>query len=117
MAARTSVHVQSSETWKVGSWTPGVKPCCWLSAQCEITRNVKTLLDANFHRQGNGGANPSAEEMALMKIYMRDPDLFPMIKEEWENKLGWKGPAIYLLGDICRRELLLEIEGIWLIRR
>ena len=82
----------------------------------EISRNVKALLDAQFHQQGRGDGNRFAEDMAMMKIYLRDRKLFPVIKEEWENKLGWKGPALYLLGDICRSELLLEIEGIWLAR-
>lgn len=81
----------------------------------EISRNMKALLDAQFYPR-NGGGNRFAEETALMKIYLRDPGLFPVVKEVWENKLGWKGPALYLLGDICRRDLLLEIEGVWLTR-
>ena len=54
--------------------------------------------------------------MAMMKIYLLGPELFPMIKEEWEHKLRWKGPALCLLGYICGREPLMEIEGIWLPR-
>ena len=82
----------------------------------EISRNVKALLSAQIHPQGRGDGERFVGDMAMMKVYLRDPKLYPAIKEEWENKLGWKGPALYLLGDICRRELLLEIEGVWLAR-
>ena len=65
---------------------------------------------------GRAGGDHFTDNMAMMKIYLRDPRFFPVIKEEWENKLGWKGPASCLLGDICRREPLLEIEGVWVAR-
>lgn len=82
----------------------------------EISRNISALLDAQFSPSRNGGRGRSSSIMALMKIYLRDPKLFPLIRDEWENKLGWKGPTLYLQGDICRSDLLLEIEGIWQAR-
>jgi chorismate lyase/3-hydroxybenzoate synthase len=82
----------------------------------EINRNMKSLLDAQFPLYMNEEGNPYVEDMAMAKIYLRDPDLYSVIKDTWENTLGWIGPSIYLVGDICRRELLLEIEGIWRAR-
>lgn len=79
----------------------------------EISRNMKALLEAQFPSIENEEGNGFAEDMAMIKIYLRDSDLFPVIKDVWENLLGWKGPSLYLVGDICRQELLLEIEGIW----
>ncbi|MGV7220127.1 MAG: hypothetical protein ACQ9MH_01230 [Nitrospinales bacterium] len=82
----------------------------------EISQNMKSLFDAQFPVNKNVDGNPYAEDMAMAKIYLRDSKLFSRVKDVWENSLGWKGPSIYLVGDICRRELLLEIEGIWRVR-
>ena len=82
----------------------------------EINRNMRSLFEAQFPLYRNEEGNPYAEDMAIAKIYLRDPGLYSVIKEVWEDTLGWKGPSIYLLGDICRQELLLEIEGIWRVR-
>jgi chorismate lyase / 3-hydroxybenzoate synthase len=44
---------------------------------------------------------------------VRDPTLVPMIAERLQEAYPDAAP-IFLAGDICRRELLLEIECIQL---
>ena len=45
----------------------------------------------------------------LLKVYVRDPTLVPMVAEALQETYPGAAP-IFLAGDICRRELLLEIE-------
>ena len=46
-------------------------------------------------------------------MYVRDPTLVPMIAAGLQRAYPGAAP-IFLAGDICRRELLLEIEYIQL---
>jgi len=53
----------------------------------------------------------SRSSQDLMKVYLRDPALLTPVATHLRR--SWPGHQIlFLAGDICRRELLLEIEGI-----
>lgn len=69
----------------------------------EIVRNLATLgatLD--------GGAPP---EHCLFKIYVRDPAQIDALAQRMQAAFP-RCPMLILAADICRRELLLEIEAI-----
>ena len=48
---------------------------------------------------------------AHWKIYLRDPGLLAGVREELDRALDPASPRLYVAGDICRMDLLLEIEG------
>ncbi len=50
--------------------------------------------------------------LRLLKVYVRNEADLPVIRSLIESTLGRKPPSLYLLSDICRSELLLEIEAI-----
>ncbi|AMN45628.1 hypothetical protein ACG33_00610 [Steroidobacter denitrificans] len=59
------------------------------------------------------GGHPARD---LMKVYLRDPALLAPVAARLRR--SWPDPQIlFLAGDICRRELLLEIEGIQPLRQ
>lgn len=77
----------------------------------ETLRNVRALLE----RAANVAASDSRSLFTepLLKVYIRHARDFPLIQELLTQELGEKIPIIYLNGDLCRRELLVEIEGIY----
>lgn len=67
-------------------------------------------------RAGPVGAPASHPQRDLMKVYLRDPALLTPVATHLRR--AWPDQQIvFLAGDICRRELLLEIEGIQSLRR
>ncbi len=51
-------------------------------------------------------------DLSLMKVYIRHPEHYKMIKEALSLRMGKDVSIIYLQGDICRANLLLEIEAV-----
>ncbi|HEY0720798.1 MAG TPA: hypothetical protein VGE50_06050 [Gammaproteobacteria bacterium] len=73
----------------------------------EALNNIRRLLDLAYP----GHALPFALVRTL-KIYVRHEKDLPAIRSQIEAVTGKAIPSIYLLADICRSELLLEIEAI-----
>jgi len=62
-------------------------------------------------RTGPDPEYASGSNQGLMKVYLRDPALLTPVATHLRR--SWPGHQIlFLAGDICRHELLLEIEGI-----
>lgn len=79
-----------------------------LDAQFDETiRNIESLTR---HALGEGPSTDPREE-AIYKIYIRHPEHYHRVRELFE---AWAGdvPALYLASDICRSDLLLEIEAV-----
>ncbi len=82
-------------------------------AQLEETRaNLRALLTETLRVRGSA-LDPAELQPESLKVYVRNPADFAVIA----NKLArWslpQEPTLYLQADICRRELLLEIEGTY----
>lgn len=77
-----------------------------LAAQLDETlANLHSLLAASCSHVPLGARSP-------LKVYVRHAvDLNP-VHEMLRSRLGDAVPLLLLHGDVCRRELLLEIEGI-----
>jgi chorismate lyase/3-hydroxybenzoate synthase len=77
-----------------------------LAAQLDETlANLHSLLAASGSHVPLGARSP-------LKVYVRHAvDLNP-VHEMLRSRLGDAVPLLLLHGDVCRRELLLEIEGI-----
>lgn len=75
----------------------------------EILANIKALI---AHTAVEEGARISVEDLKLIKVYVRQDKDFAVVKEILEAGLGKTASVIYLQADICRSELLVEIEGV-----
>jgi enamine deaminase RidA (YjgF/YER057c/UK114 family) len=73
----------------------------------ESLANIGALLQAT-ERQGRASFDPAN---LLYKVYIRRAEDIWAIREEMESRLGENADVVFLLADICRRDLLLEIEA------
>ena len=75
----------------------------------ETLRNVRAVLAAANARVG---AQRYALEQLSYKVYVRRPDDLATIQAELRAAIGPAAPMLYLNADICRRELLVELEAV-----
>jgi enamine deaminase RidA (YjgF/YER057c/UK114 family) len=74
----------------------------------ETLANIEALLEeAN---RVEPGARFTLASLAL-KVYVRRPADLPAIRAQLAARLGPSQPVIYLQADICRQDLLVEIEA------
>jgi len=76
----------------------------------ESLRNVRSLLDEGHRLMGDTEA--SLDSDGTLKVYVRNPDDYDLIRATLEKEAPAEIPRIYLQGDICRENLLTEIDGI-----
>ena len=60
----------------------------------------------------HGLIDATASGNTLFKVYLRRPELRPVVETRLHKAFGRKSSIVYLQADICRRELLLEIEAV-----
>jgi chorismate lyase/3-hydroxybenzoate synthase len=79
-----------------------------VAAQLEETvANVDALIAAAAERQ-----NIERPRLDLLKVYLRRAQDYPMVRDRLSQTMGEGFPILYLQAEICRSDLLLEIEGI-----
>ena len=76
----------------------------------ESVRNVHRLLEEG--RRLMGGSQARLDAGGVLKVYIRRPADFELVRTTLENEVPADIPRIYLQGDICRENLLTEIDGI-----
>jgi chorismate lyase/3-hydroxybenzoate synthase len=76
----------------------------------ESLRNVRSLLNEGHRLMGDARAQLDAN--GILKVYIRDPADYDRIRATLEANAPAEIPRIYLQGDICRENLLTEIDGI-----
>ncbi len=103
-----TASIVNSESRHIGS----------LEKQTEQTiDNIERLIaPENFTQHGVSGAGASLHDMAKIRVYIKRQEDFPPCKAICERRFG-PVPAIYAVADVCRPELLVEIEGIAFSRR
>jgi chorismate lyase/3-hydroxybenzoate synthase len=79
-------------------------------AQGQLAETLRNLAAVTSHA---GVRRDAVHRQDLLKVYVRDPTLVPMIAAQLQEAYPGATP-IFLAGDVCRRELLLEIEYIQL---
>jgi chorismate lyase/3-hydroxybenzoate synthase len=78
----------------------------------EALRNVEAVLEET--RRVSGQAFGLSAATCWFKVYVREASDYPLLRRIVEEQLGTTVPVLYLHADICRRELLFEIEGyVW----
>jgi chorismate lyase/3-hydroxybenzoate synthase len=76
----------------------------------ESWRNVQSLVAEAQRLLGRPESQPL--DLALLKVYLREAADLEAVRERLEQLLPDGVPALYLAGDICRQDLLTEIDGI-----
>jgi chorismate lyase / 3-hydroxybenzoate synthase len=76
----------------------------------ETLCNIDALLE---HARASQGIDFGADEhRALYKVYIRNSDDYLLISQKLNNKLADRALIMYLNADICRSDLLVEIEAV-----
>jgi len=76
----------------------------------EILHNLNALITQTEQRHGITCGQWYGQ--ALFKIYIRHPEHFTTVRGILKEQLPSHIQVLYLQGEMCRSELLLEIEGI-----
>ena len=84
-----------------------------LEKQTEQTiDNIERLIAReNFARHGVQGAGARLRDLAKLRVYLKRPEGLAKCRAICERRFGAMR-AIYAVADICRPELLVEIEGV-----
>lgn len=98
-----TASITSSETRHIGD----------ADAQTDETLdNIEALIsDENLARHGMPGLGTSLDGLALVRVYIKRQEDYASVRAVCEERLG-ELPTIYAVADVCRPELLVEIEGI-----
>ncbi len=74
--------------------------------------NIEALISKyNLARHGMPGLGTTLEGLAIARVYVKRKEDYPAVREVCEKRLG-EVPTVYAVADVCRPELLVEIEGI-----
>jgi enamine deaminase RidA (YjgF/YER057c/UK114 family) len=74
--------------------------------------NIEALIAApNFARYGFDALGATLADMALVRVYIKRKEDYERTRAICEARLG-ELPAIYAVADVCRPNLLVEIEGV-----
>ena len=78
----------------------------------QTLENIEALIaEENFCRHGMPGLGATLRHLALMRVYVKRQEDYAAVQAVCQERLG-EVPTIYVVGDVCRPELLVEIEGI-----
>ncbi len=79
--------------------------------------NIEALIsENNLSRHGLPGLGTTIENLGLVRIYIKRQEDFEKTRAICRSRLG-DLPTIYAIADVCRPELLVEIEGMAFARR
>jgi enamine deaminase RidA (YjgF/YER057c/UK114 family) len=74
--------------------------------------NIQRLIShENFAAHGVPGAGARFEDLAKIRVYLKRPEDLAKCRAICTRRFGTI-PAIYAVADVCRPELLVEIEGV-----
>jgi len=84
----------------------------------ETLENITALIsEDNLSRHGLPGRGTTLEEgLGVVRVYVKRPEDHARVRAVCEQRLG-AVPATYVVADVCRPDLLVEIEGIAFSRR
>ncbi|MBN1853253.1 MAG: dioxygenase [Pirellulales bacterium] len=74
--------------------------------------NIESLIsEANLVQHGYPGLGATLDDLAFVRVYIKRQEDYEKTRAVCEARLG-ELPTIYAIADICRPELLVEIEAI-----
>jgi enamine deaminase RidA (YjgF/YER057c/UK114 family) len=78
----------------------------------ETLDNIAALVAApNLARHGIAGVGATLGDLAGARVYLKDAADYPAVRAACEGRWG-AVPAVYTVADVCRPELLVEIEAV-----
>lgn len=78
----------------------------------EVSNNIRALIHNALAQHLPGRTEAECQPLGL-KLYLRERGLLPQLAPLIPQLFGRGTPLICMEGDICRRDLLLEVEGIY----
>lgn len=84
------------------------------NAPAQARETVANLLAVIAQAQLAGLDSPRSNANLRLKIYLRRPDDLAMVHNCLRQTFGPAANALYLQADICRADLLLEVEAVYL---
>jgi enamine deaminase RidA (YjgF/YER057c/UK114 family) len=82
----------------------------------QTLENIEALIsEDNLRRHGMPGLGATLADLALARVYVKRREDYSTCRAVCRSMLG-EIPTIYAVADICRPELLVEIEGLALAR-
>lgn len=79
----------------------------------EQARETVANILAVIEQARRAGIDPDVRKASmLLKIYVRHADYVPAIESELTRTFGDDASVLYLQADICRSDLLLEVEAV-----
>ena len=76
----------------------------------ETLTNIESLCT---HAASAHQSAATTENLTGIKVYIRHRQHYAQISSIMNRRFSFAGPILYVLGDICRADLLLEIEGLF----
>ena len=78
----------------------------------ETLRNLASLCDS-VSEIDQDSPKLILDEQSVLRVYLRDPNDYLAISTALKDQLGpGADQVVFLQGDICRQELMLEIDGV-----
>lgn len=82
----------------------------------ETLDNIEALIgEENLAHHGLPGRGTTLAGIGLARVYIKRKDDYERVRAVCEKRLG-ELPTVYAVADICRPDLLVEIEGLALSR-
>ena len=81
-----------------------------LEQTCETLENLESLL--HHADEFTGYHFLAIPHRTLCKVYARTPDHLPVIRRALADSSLTMDHCLFLQGDLCRKELLVEIEAV-----
>ena len=72
--------------------------------------NLRALLDRAHLAPASTGRDARME--SIFKVYVRNRDHLDAVRRVTDDPFFASSHLLYLQGDLCRKELLVEIEGL-----
>ena len=83
----------------------------------ETLDNIESLIsEENLCHHGLPCLGASLEGLGLVRVYIKREEDYANVRAACEKRLG-ELPTIYAMADVCRPDLLVEIEGIAFSRK
>jgi enamine deaminase RidA (YjgF/YER057c/UK114 family) len=103
-------------TWISGTASIVNSESCYagdIQAQTEQTiDNIERLISRqNFKQHRIRRAGATLNDLTKIRVYLKRPEDLAACRAVCEKRFG-SVPSIYVVADICRPELLVEIEGV-----
>ncbi len=84
-----------------------------VAAQFEETLCNLEALVAHAVREHYPGGSPDRFTARAFKLYIRNREQLAVLGARWRQALAARAPTVVLIGDLCRRDLLVEVEAIY----